>query len=307
VGGGVAAVLATSGGKGAGSGEVGPVVARVADGDAAGATGGPGASDAGAPGGAAGAGASDAGAAVGAGASDAGAVADVVTALAAGKPIEGFPVPDGTRLVSATPTELRLESSASARAILAFYEGELAGRVKGMPNGLEFTDPTSPWMSLVLWPEGDRVSILVGRRAREVDQATADAQVADGDAGPGEGGEVAIADAGPDGASAAAVTPKKAPSNTTSAANKTTATNKAGTGSTTAGGASATPGTPPAGTPGTGSGETAEAAPLAPTPVVANPDLIARPNRLRNPARLRPGTIDQPARPLRPGRLNPKR
>jgi serine/threonine-protein kinase len=222
---------------------------------------------------------------------------DTVTVLAAGAPIEGFPVPAGTTLVVATARELRLESSATPKAILGFYAGELAGRVKGVPNGFEFTDPTSPWMSLTLWAEGDRVSILVGRReaaaAGDVNDASVnDASVNDASVDTGGEGErdEEVASATPDaGPSQAGAPVAKKPTAAKPAARTpvpTEAAKKA------PGEVAATP--------------TPETKPGAGEPVVAHPDLVTRPNRIRNPIRLRPGVVTEPVQPQKPVRVRPR-
>ncbi len=90
--------------------------------------------------------------------------------VSAGSPIEGFPVPAGTTLLSTTDLVLNLESPLPARAIHDFYRAELAGRVKPIPSGFEVTDPASPWRHILLANNGDRILIQVSRKTAATPQ-----------------------------------------------------------------------------------------------------------------------------------------
>ena len=80
----------------------------------------------------------------------------------AGKPIEGFPVPEGTTLAHSDSLQLHLESKLPGREILAFYADAFKGHTTPFATGFELDDPK--FSRLHLQVQGEGILIMVGRR-----------------------------------------------------------------------------------------------------------------------------------------------
>ncbi len=89
------------------------------------------------------------------------------TSIEVGESVDGFPLPKDARSTGSTPQGEMFETAVAPRDLVGFYRAKLHGKYKlrDVPNGLEVSDPDSPFSYITFSMVSDRTYLVLSRNA----------------------------------------------------------------------------------------------------------------------------------------------